>query len=72
MPPPGGAAMERLPQWLSIYPSGSPRAAESNLRQARKHTWIQYCFTQDSTQNIIQFKENSAYSIQKIIQFNSQ
>ena len=25
-----------------IYPSGSPRAAESNLTQAKKHTWIQY------------------------------
>ena len=33
---------------------------------------IQYCFTQDSIQNIIQFKSNSANSIQKIIQFNSQ
>ena len=33
---------------------------------------IQYCFTQDSIQNIIQFKKDSADSIQKIIQFNSQ
>ena len=33
---------------------------------------IQYCFTQDSIQNIIQFKKNSADSIQKIIQFISQ
>ena len=33
---------------------------------------IQYRFTQDSIQNIIQFKINSADSIQKIIQFNSQ
>ena len=33
---------------------------------------IQYCFTQDSIQNIIQFKINSDDSIQKIIQFNSQ
>jgi len=33
---------------------------------------IQYCFTQDSIQNIIQFKKNSADSIQKITQFNSQ
>ena len=33
---------------------------------------IQYCFTQDSIQNIIQFKINSGDSIQKIIQFNSQ
>ena len=33
---------------------------------------IQYCFTQDSIQNIIQFKKNSADSIQKIIQFNKQ
>ena len=33
---------------------------------------IQYCFTQDSIQNIIQFKNNSTDSIQKIIQFNSQ
>ena len=33
---------------------------------------IQYCFTQDSIQNIIQFKKKSADSIQKIIQFNSQ
>ena len=33
---------------------------------------IQYRFTQNSIQNIIQFKENSADSIQKIIQFNSQ
>ena len=33
---------------------------------------IQYCFTQDSIQNIIQFKINSGNSIQKIIQFNSQ
>ena len=33
---------------------------------------IQYCFTQDSIQNIIQFKKISADSIQKIIQFNSQ
>ena len=33
---------------------------------------IQYCFTQDSIQNIIQFKINSADPIQKIIQFNSQ
>ena len=28
---------------------------------------IQYCFNQDSIQNIIQFKENSADSIRKII-----
>ena len=33
---------------------------------------IQYCFTQDSIQNIIQFKINSGDSIQNIIQFNSQ
>ena len=33
---------------------------------------IQYCYTQDSIQNIIQLKKNSADSIQKIIQFNSQ
>ena len=33
---------------------------------------IQYRFTQDSIQNIIQFKKKSADSIQKIIQFNSQ
>ena len=33
---------------------------------------IQYCFTQDSIQNIIQFQKKSADSIQKIIQFNSQ
>ena len=33
---------------------------------------IQYCFTQDSIQNIIQFKKNSADSIQKMIQFISQ
>ena len=33
---------------------------------------IQYCFAQDSIQNIIQFKKKSADSIQKIIQFNSQ
>ena len=33
---------------------------------------IQYCFTQDSIQNIIQFKKKSADSIQKIIQLNSQ
>ena len=33
---------------------------------------ILYCFTQDSIQNIIQFKKKSADSIQKIIQFNSQ
>ena len=33
---------------------------------------IQYCFTQYSIQNIIQIKENSADSIQKTIQFNSQ
>ena len=33
---------------------------------------IQYCFAQDSIQNIIQFKKNSADSIQKIIQFISQ
>ena len=32
---------------------------------------IQYCFTQDSIQNIIQFKINSGDSIQNIIQFNS-
>ena len=32
---------------------------------------IQYCFTQDSIQNIIQFKKNSADSIQNVIQFNS-
>ena len=32
---------------------------------------IQYCFTQDSIQNIIQFKEISADSIQKIFQFIS-
>ena len=30
---------------------------------------IQYCFTQDSIQNIIQFKINSGDSIQNIIQF---
>ena len=29
---------------------------------------IQYCFTQDSIQNIIQFKINSGDSIEKIIQ----
>ena len=33
---------------------------------------IQYCFTQDSIQSIIQLKINYADSIQKIIQFNSQ
>ena len=33
---------------------------------------IQYYCTQDSIQNIIKFKENSADSIQKMIQFNSQ
>ena len=33
---------------------------------------IQYFFTQDSIQNIIQFKKKSADSIQKIIQFISQ
>ena len=33
---------------------------------------IQYCFTQDSIQNIIQFKENFADSIQKTTQFNTQ
>ena len=33
---------------------------------------IQYCFTQDSIQNIIQFQKKSADSIQKMIQFNSQ
>ena len=33
---------------------------------------IQYCITQGSIQNIIQFKQNSADSIQKIIQFISQ
>ena len=33
---------------------------------------IQYCFSQDSIQNIIQFKKQPADSIQKIIQFNSQ
>ena len=33
---------------------------------------IQYCFTHDSIQNIIQFKKNCADSIQKIIQFKSQ
>ena len=33
---------------------------------------IQYCFTRHSIQNIIQFKINSADSIQKIIQLNSQ
>ena len=33
---------------------------------------IQYCFAQDSIQNIIQFKKKSADSIQKIIQFISQ
>ena len=33
---------------------------------------FQYRFTQDSIQNIIQFKKKSADSIQKIIQFNSQ
>ena len=32
---------------------------------------IQYCFTQDSIQHIIQFKKKSADSIEKIIQFNS-
>ena len=32
---------------------------------------VQYCFTQDSIQKIIQFKKTSADSIQKIIQFNS-
>ena len=33
---------------------------------------IQYCFTQDSIQNIIQYQKKSADSIQKMIQFNSQ
>ena len=33
---------------------------------------IQYHITHDSIKNIIQFKENSAESIQKMIQFNSQ
>ena len=33
---------------------------------------IQYCFNQDSIQNIIQFQKKSADSIQKMIQFNSQ
>ena len=33
---------------------------------------IQYCFTQDSIQQIIQLKKKSADSIQKIISFNSQ
>ena len=33
---------------------------------------IQYCCAQESIQNIIIFKEYSADSIQKIIQFNSQ
>ena len=33
---------------------------------------IQYCFTQDSIQNIIEYNKNSADSIQTIIQFNSQ
>ena len=33
---------------------------------------IHYCFTQDSIQNIVQFKKNYADSIQKIIKFNSQ
>ena len=33
---------------------------------------IQYYFTKDSIQNIIQLKKNSVDSIQKIIQFNSQ
>ena len=33
---------------------------------------IQYCFAQDSIQNIFQFKKNSTDSIQKIIQFYSQ
>ena len=33
---------------------------------------IQYCFSLDLIQNIIQFKINSGDSIQKIIQFNSQ
>ena len=33
---------------------------------------IQYCFTEDSIQNIIQFNKNSADSIQKIIQFTHQ
>ena len=37
-----------------------------------KKWFIQYCFTQDSIQNIIQLKKKSADSIQKIIQFNSQ
>ena len=37
-----------------------------------KERLIQYCFTQDSIQNIVQFKEISADSIQKIIQFISQ
>ena len=41
-----------------------------------KKQLIQYStqchFTQDSIQNIIQFKKNSADSIQKMIQFNSQ
>ena len=33
---------------------------------------IHYCFTQDSIQNIIQLKKNSADSIQKVIQFINQ
>ena len=33
---------------------------------------IQYCFTQESIQTIIQFKKSSSDSIQKIILFNSQ
>ena len=55
---------ERFPIWFNSY-----------LNFAKK--WliqysIQYCFTQDSIQNIIQFKINSGDSIQNIIQFNSQ
>ena len=33
---------------------------------------IKYCFTQDSIQNIIQFKINSGDSIQNIIQLENQ
>ena len=61
------------PQWLGVFDTLSDSIQCLNF--AKK--WfiqysIQYCFTQDSIQNIIQFKKNSADSIQNIIQFNSQ
>ena len=56
--------------WVTFFLPPFPDSIQC-LNFAKK-LFIQYCFTQDSIQNIIIFKKNSADSIQKINQFNIQ